>query len=176
MSTINYDLKKIKALVFDVDGVLSANVIPMSSDGEPLRTVNIKDGYSLHLAAKQGILLGIITGGKTEAVRKRFISLGLAEENIYMASSVKIHDYRDFRDRHKLKDEEILYVGDDIPDMEVMNVCGLPCCPNDAAPEIKAVARYISHADGGYGCGRDIVEQVLKVQGLWLADEKAFGW
>ncbi|WP_294585985.1 HAD hydrolase-like protein [uncultured Bacteroides sp.] len=176
MSTINYDLKKIKALVFDVDGVLSANVIPMSSDGEPLRTVNIKDGYSLHLAAKQGILLGIITGGKTEAVRKRFMSLGLAEENIYMASSVKIHDYRDFRDRHKLKDEEILYVGDDIPDMEVMNVCGLPCCPNDAAPEIKAVARYISHADGGYGCGRDIVEQVLKVQGLWLADEKAFGW
>ena len=176
MSTINYDLKKIKALVFDVDGVLSANVIPMSSDGEPLRTVNIKDGYSLHLAAKQGILLGIITGGKTEAVRKRFMSLGLAEENIYMASSVKIHDYRDFRDRHKLKDEEILYVGDEIPDMEVMNVCGLPCCPNDAAPEIKAVARYISHADGGYGCGRDIVEQVLKVQGLWLADEKAFGW
>lgn len=176
MSTINYDLKKIKALVFDVDGVLSANVIPMSSDGEPLRTVNIKDGYSLHLAAKQGILLGIITGGKTEAVRKRFMSLGLAEENIYMASSIKIHDYRDFRDRHKLKDEEILYVGDDIPDMEVMNVCGLPCCPNDAAPEIKAVARYISHADGGYGCGRDIVEQVLKVQGLWLADEKAFGW
>lgn len=176
MSTINYDLKKIKALVFDVDGVLSANVIPMSSEGEPLRTVNIKDGYSLHLAAKQGILLGVITGGKTEAVRKRFMSLGLAEENIYMASSVKIHDYRDFRDRHELKDEEILYVGDDIPDMEVMQACGLPCCPNDAAPEIKAVARYISHADGGYGCGRDIVEQVLKVQELWLADEKAFGW
>lgn len=176
MSTINYDLMKIKALVFDVDGVLSANVIPMSSEGEPLRTVNIKDGYSLHLAAKQGILLGIITGGKTEAVRKRFMSLGLAEENIYMASSVKIHDYRDFRDRHELKDEEILYVGDDIPDMEVMQACGLPCCPNDAAPEIKAVARYISHADGGYGCGRDIVEQVLKVQGLWLSDEKAFGW
>lgn len=80
MSTINYDLKKIKALVFDVDGVLSANVIPMSSEGEPLRTVNIKDGYSLHLAAKQGVLLGIITGGRTEAVRKRFTSLGLRME------------------------------------------------------------------------------------------------
>lgn len=176
MSTINYDLKKIKALLFDVDGVLSANVIPMSSEGEPLRTVNIKDGYSLHLAAKQGVLLGIITGGKTEAVRKRFTSLGLAEENIYMGSSVKIKDYYDFRDRHGLADEEILYVGDDIPDLEVMRECGLPCCPKDAVPEVKAIARYISHAEGGYGCGRDIVEQVLKVQGLWLADEKAFGW
>lgn len=176
MSTINYDLKKIKALVFDVDGVLSANVIPMSSEGEPLRTVNIKDGYSLHLAAKQGVLLGIITGGRTEAVRKRFTSLGFEDGNIYMGSSVKIHDYHDFRDRHGLKDEEILYVGDDIPDLEVMRECGLPCCPKDAVPEVKAVARYISYAEGGYGCGRDIVEQVLKVQGLWMADEKAFGW
>ena len=82
MSTINYDLKKIRALLFDVDGVLSANVIPMSSEGEPMRTVNIKDGYSLHLAAKMGVLLGIITGGRTEAVRRRFLSLGLKEENI----------------------------------------------------------------------------------------------
>ncbi|MDO4164397.1 MAG: HAD hydrolase family protein [Bacteroides sp.] len=176
MSTINYDLKKIKALLFDVDGVLSANVIPMSTEGEPMRTVNIKDGYALHLAAKQGVLLGIITGGKTEAVRKRFLSLGLAPENIYLASSVKIHDYRDFRDRYALKDEEILYVGDDIPDLEVMQTCGLPCCPKDAVPEVKAIARYISYADGGYGCGRDIVEQVLKVHGLWMANEHAFGW
>ena len=176
MSTINYDLKKIRALLFDVDGVLSANVIPMSSEGEPMRTVNIKDGYSLHLAAKMGVLLGIITGGRTEAVRRRFLSLGLKEENIYLGSSVKIHDYRDFRDRFGLQDEEILYVGDDIPDIEVMSTCGLPCCPNDAAPEVKSVARYISYKAGGYGCGRDVIEQFLKVKGLWMADEKAFGW
>lgn len=176
MSSINYDLKKIKALLFDVDGVLSANVIPMSSEGEPMRTVNIKDGYSLHLAAKLGLLVGIITGGRTEAVRKRFLSLGLKEENIYIGSSVKIRDYIDFRDRYGLKDDEILYVGDDIPDVEVMRQCGLPCCPKDAAPEVKAISRYISHAEGGYGCGRDIVEQVLKVQGLWMVNEKAFGW
>ena len=119
MSSINYDLKKIKALLFDVDGVLSANVIPMSSEGEPMRTVNIKDGYSLHLAAKLGLLVGIITGGRTEAVRKRFLSLGLKEENIYIGSSVKIRDYIDFRDRYGLKDEEILYVGDDIPDVDM---------------------------------------------------------
>ncbi len=176
MSTINYDLNKIKALVFDVDGVLSANVIPMSTEGEPMRTVNIKDGYAIHLAAKQNLLLGIITGGKTEAVRKRFLALGVPAEDIYLGSSVKIHDYRDFRERHGLCDEEILYVGDDIPDLEVMRTCGLPCCPKDAAPEVKSVACYISHAEGGYGCGRDVVEQVLKVKGLWMSDEKAFGW
>ena len=160
MSTINYDLQKIKALLFDVDGVLSANVIPMSIEGEPMRTVNIKDGYSIHLACKQGVQLGIITGGRTEAVRKRFLSLGIPAEDIYLGSSVKIHDYRDFCQRHGLTDEEVLYVGDDIPDLEVMRVCGLPCCPKDAAPEVKAIARYISHAEGGYGCGRDLVDQV----------------
>lgn len=176
MSTINYDLTKIKALVFDVDGVLSANVIPMSTEGEPMRTVNIKDGYALHLAAKQGVLLGIITGGRSEAVRKRFLALGLLPENIYIGSSVKIHDYCDFRNRNGLKDEEILYVGDDIPDLPVMQQCGLPCCPKDAVPEVKAMARYISHAEGGYGCGRDVIEQFLKVQGLWLLAETAFGW
>ncbi len=176
MSTINYDLKKIRALLFDVDGVLSANVIPMSVEGEPMRTVNIKDGYSIHLAVRQGVLLGIITGGKSEAVRRRFLNLGVAEENIYIGSSIKIHDYRKFRNRYGLKDEEILYVGDDIPDLEIMRICGLPCCPKDAAPEVKAVARYVSYATGGYGCGRDIVEQVLKAKGLWLSDEKAFGW
>ncbi len=175
MSTINYDLKKIKALLFDVDGVLSANVIPMSTEGVPMRTVNIKDGYALHLAGKQGMLLGIITGGQTEAVRKRFLALGVPAEDIYLGSSVKIHDYRDFRERHGLKDEEILYMGDDIPDMEVMRECGLPCCPKDAAFEVKSVSRYISHVDGGYGCGRDVVEQVLKTQGRWMADD-AFGW
>ena len=176
MSTINYDLRKIKALVFDVDGVLSANVIPMSSEGEPLRTVNIKDGYSLHLAAKQGVLLGIITGGRTEAVRKRFTSLGFEDGNIYMGSSVKIHDYHDFRDRHGLKDEEILYVGDDIPDYEVMRRCGCPCCPADACSDIKEISTYVSSRNGGDGVGRDVVEQVLRAQGKWLSDAKAFGW
>lgn len=176
MSSINYDLKKIKALLFDVDGVLSANVIPMSMEGEPMRTVNIKDGYSIHQAAKLGVKLGIITGGKAEAVRKRFTSLGIPSEDVYLGSSVKINDYRDFCRRHGMKDEEVLYVGDDIPDLEVMKTCGLPCCPKDAAPEIKEAAKYVSHAEGGYGCGRDIVEQYLKANGLWLKDAKAFGW
>lgn len=173
MSTINYDLKKIKALAFDVDGVLSADVIPLHPSGEPMRTVNIKDGYAIQLAVKKGLHMAIITGGRTEAVRQRFAGLGLTD--IYLASAVKIHDYRDFRDKHGLRDEEILYMGDDIPDVEVMRECGLPCCPKDAAPEVKSVARYISHADGGYGCGRDVIEQVMKAQGKWMSDD-AFGW
>lgn len=173
MSTINYDLKKIKAIAFDVDGVLSADVIPLHTSGEPMRTVNIKDGYAIQLAVKKGLHIAIITGGRTEAVRKRFAGLGV--QDLYLGSAVKIHDYRDFRDKHGLKDEEILYMGDDIPDMEVMQACGLPCCPKDAAPEVKSIARYISHAAGGYGCGRDVVEQVMKAQGKWMADD-AFGW
>lgn len=173
MSTINYDLKKIKAIAFDVDGVLSADVIPLHTSGEPMRSVNIKDGYAIQLAVKKGLHIAIITGGRTEAVRKRFAGLGV--QDLYLGSAVKIHDYRDFRDKHGLQDEEILYMGDDIPDMEVMQECGLPCCPKDAAPEVKSMARYISHAAGGYGCGRDVVEQVMKAQGKWMADD-AFGW
>ena len=176
MSTINYDLTRIKALLFDVDGVLSATVIPMNADGEPLRTVNVKDGYALQLAVKKGLPVGIITGGCAEAVRRRFLALGIPAEDICLGSSVKVNDYAAFRQRHGLRDEEIAYMGDDIPDVPVMRLCGLPCCPRDAVPEVKSVACYISHADGGYGCGRDLVEQVLRSQGLWLTDDNAFGW
>ena len=122
MSTINYDLKKIKALDFDVDGVLSADMIPLHISGEPMRTVNIKDGYALQLAVKQGLHVAIITGGRTEAVRIRFSALGITD--LYMGSAVKIHDYRDFREKYGLSDEEILYMGDDIPDIEVLRECG----------------------------------------------------
>ena len=174
MSTINYDLSRIKALAFDVDGVLSSTTVPLHPSGEPMRTVNIKDGYAIQLAVKKGIRIAIITGGRTGAGRIRFAGLGVTD--LYMGSAVKIHDYRAFRDKYGLADDEILYMGDDVPDIEVMRECGLPCCPKDAAPEVKSVARYISHKEGGYGCGRDIVEQFLKVKGLWMADKKAFGW
>ena len=128
----------------------------------------------MHLAARHEIPLAIITGGRTEAVRKRFLALGLLPENIYMGSSVKIHDYRDFRDRYGLRDEEILYVGDDIPDIEVMRTCGLPCCPRDAAPEVNPLPLHLPQEGirlrTGY-CGA-----VPEVKGLWMADERAFGW
>ena len=171
---INFDLTKIKALAFDIDGVLSCNIISTDADGVPVRTVNIKDGYALHVACMMNIPMAIITGGNASAVRKRYINLGFDPEDIYLPSAKKIVDYERFRDRHKLKDEEILYVGDDLPDLPVMKVCGLPCCPKDAANEVKAVAKYISSACGGYGVARDIVEQYLKANGLWMKDEEVY--
>lgn len=171
---INYDLKRIKALVFDIDGVLSAETIQVGADGLPMRTVNIKDGYALQLAVKMGLHVAIITGGHSEAIRMRYEGLGIRD--IYMHAAVKTREFSLLLEKYGLQPEEVLYMGDDIPDYEVMTRCGLPCCPADAAPEIKSISTYISHRNGGYGCGRDVTEQVLKAQGKWMAHEKAFGW
>lgn len=171
---IDYDLKKIRAVVFDVDGVLSAETITLSAEGEPLRTVNIKDGYAIQLACKRGLIVAIITGGNTPAVRKRYEGLGV--KDIYMGAGVKLVAYEEFVARHGLMDEEVLYVGDDIPDYEVMGRVGCACCPKDACAEIKEISIYVSDRNGGCGVGRDILEQVLRAQGKWMGDKKAFGW
>ena len=171
---INYDLKKIRALFFDVDGVLSAETIAMHPNGEPMRTVNIKDGYALQHAVKCGLKIAIITGGKTESIRMRYEGLGI--QDVFLGVSVKIKKYQELKEAYCLKDDEILYMGDDVPDYEVMKECGLPSCPRDAATEIKEISTYISHRKGGRGCVRDVVEQVLKAQGLWMHNSKAFGW
>jgi len=171
---INYDLSKIKAIVFDVDGVLSAETITLHPDGEPMRTVNIKDGYAIQLAQKMGLRIAILTGGNTKSVRLRYEHLGV--EDIYMQCAVKIQTYERFLQKYGLKDEEVIYMGDDIPDYEVMSRCGCPCSPADACPDIKNISLYVSGKKGGYGCGRDVIEQGLRVQGKWLSSEKAFGW
>lgn len=171
---IDYDLKKIKALFFDVDGVLSAETIGMDANGDPMRTVNIKDGYALQLAVKAGLHIAIITGGKTEAIRKRYEGLGI--KDIFLGAAVKTKEYQLLLDKYQLSPEEVLYMGDDIPDYEVLRLVGLPCCPADATPEIKQICKYISHRNGGYGCGRDVVEQVLKAHGKWMSHSEAFGW
>jgi 3-deoxy-D-manno-octulosonate 8-phosphate phosphatase (KDO 8-P phosphatase) len=170
---IHYDLKKIRAFVFDVDGVLSSNTIPLAVDGEPMRTANIKDGYALQLAVKKGFEIGIITGGSTEAVRIRYERLGV--RHIYMRSSIKLDDYEDFLLLTGLTDDEVMYCGDDIPDCEVMMRAGLPVAPADAAPEIKRLAKYISPINGGEGVARDVIEQTMKLHGLWTTDD-SFEW
>ena len=171
---INYDLQKIRALVFDVDGVLSAETIPLGTDGIPCRTVNIKDGYAIQLAEKMGLHVAIITGANVESIRKRYEGLGV--KDIHIGASVKINIYEELLQKYGLKDEEVLYMGDDVPDYEVMTRCGCPCCPADATADIKAISLYISHLRGGHGCGRDVIEQVLRAQGKWMADKHAFGW
>lgn len=171
---INYDLRKIKAIIFDVDGVLSAETITLATSGEPLRTANIKDGYAIQLAQKLGLRIAVMTGGKTDAVRVRYENLGV--KDIYMGCEIKLKTYQEFKDKHSIKDEEILYMGDDVPDYEVMQIVGCPCCPADACSEIKELSLYVSTKNGGQGCARDVVEQVLRAQGLWMKDKKAFGW
>ncbi len=171
---IDYDLKKIKAVVFDVDGVLSAETIGMDDEGQPLRTINIKDGYAIQLAVKMGPRIAIITGGKSPAIAKRYAYLGV--EDIYMGAAVKIESYEDFLRKYRLVDQEVIFMGDDIPDFEVMRRVGCPCCPADACVEVKAISTYISQRRGGYGCARDVLEQVLQAQGKWLSNAKAFGW
>ena len=171
---INYDLTKIKMLVFDIDGVLSATTIPIGNDGQPMRTANIKDGYALHLAMKLEIPVVIISGGTNEAVRRRYESLGCSE--VHLGCSVKLEAYETLLKKYSIDDENVLYMGDDIPDYEVMKRCGCPCCPKDAAPEIQKISTYISHYAGGMGCGRDVIEQVLKAQGKWMVSDMAFKW
>lgn len=171
---INYDLQRIKAIIFDVDGVLSAETITLSSDGEPLRTVNIKDGYAIQLAVKMGLRIVILTGGTTEAVRLRYQRLGV--EDIYMGCAVKIRTYEDLLAKYQLKDDEVMYMGDDVPDLEILRRVGCPVCPADACGDVKESCIYVSPFRGGYGCGRDVIEQTLRAQGHWLSSERAFGW
>lgn len=171
---INYDLKKIRAIVFDLDGVLSLETIALDLDGTPLRTVNIKDGYAIQLAMKMGLRIAIISGCRIEAVRKRYEGLGM--EDIYLGASVKLKAYEDFKVKYGLNDEEVMFMGDDVPDLEVMHRVGCAVCPQDACAEVKQVSCYISHYKGGHGCGRDVIEQTLRTQDKWLQDERAFGW
>lgn len=167
-------LTKIKAFAFDVDGVLSSDCIPLASNGDPMRMVNIKDGYALQLAVRLGYKVAIITGGKTESVRMRFAALGI--EDIYLGAHTKTIQLKEFLKKYDLKAEEVMYMGDDIPDFEIMKEVGLAVCPADAAPEIKAISHYVSDKKGGCGCGRDVIEQTLKAQGKWMANREAFGW
>lgn len=155
----------INTFVFDVDGVLTNGMLLVMPDGEFLRTMNIKDGYAMQLAIKKGYRIAVISGGHSQGVPKRLQKLGLTE--VHMGVSNKIEVLEAFMQRHKVAAESILCMGDDIPDTEMMKRCGLPACPKDAVQEIRNVAVYISEMGGGEGCVRDVIEQVMKVQGTW---------
>ena len=171
---INYDLTKIKALVFDVDGVLSTENVRVDAEGKLLRSANTKDGYALRLASMSGLHVAIITGARESSVLSRYEAIGI--HDVFLGSSIKTEKLQQLLEKYNLSRDEVLYMGDDIPDYEVMKAVGLPCCPRDAAPEIRDISLYISHKDGGCGCVRDVVEQVLKAQKKWMADKKAFSW
>lgn len=158
-------LPKISTFIFDVDGVLTNGMLTIMPSGELVRHMNVKDGYAMKIALNKGFRICIISGGTNEAVKSRLAALGI--EDIYLGAHDKIHQYNEIVDKYNLSVENVLYMGDDIPDLPVMQKVGLASCPNDAVPEVQNASKYISNLKGGEGCVRDVIEQVLKVQGKW---------
>ena len=158
----------ISAFVFDMDGVLTDGSLLIMNDGLMIRRMHIKDGYALQLAVKKGYLIFVISGSNSPQVKERLSRLGI--ENVYMQVENKFKKLEELLIQFKAEKENILYMGDDIPDLEVMQYCGLACCPADAVSEIKNISKYISPVKGGEGCVRDVIEKVMKLQGKWMAD------
>jgi 3-deoxy-D-manno-octulosonate 8-phosphate phosphatase (KDO 8-P phosphatase) len=157
--------KKITTFVFDVDGVLTDGTLFLFPGGEMVRRMNIKDGYSLQLAVKKGYRVLIISGGYSELVRERLERLGVQEVHMRVHNKRKVLE--EYLEKHIIAAEQVLYMGDDIPDLEVMQAAGLACCPADACTEVKAISQYISPYAGGGGCARDVIEKVMKLQDTW---------
>jgi len=158
-------LKNITTFIFDVDGVLTDGSLTITSTGEMLRTMNVKDGYALKQALSKGYNICIISGGINEGVRKRLENLGFTD--VFLGAHDKLVPFKKFLLDKNIKSENVLYMGDDIPDIPVMKLVGLPACPQDAVQEVKKISHYISHKKGGKGCVRDVIEQVLKVKTDW---------
>lgn len=173
MSIAKTKLNTIKAILLDVDGVLTNGMVTILPDGEQIRQMNIKDGYALQHAVKKGYHIAIISGGTSESVRMRLNGLGIQE--VHLGCRNKLNVFEKLIEQYGLKTEEILYMGDDIPDYEIMQKAGFSACPKDAATEIKELADYISPKDGGMGCVRDVLEQLMRLQDKWF-DEDSIEW
>lgn len=164
------NLKDIKALVFDIDGVLTGGELIPLSDHDLVRVLDAKDAFAVRVAGRKGLITGIISGGKTEGLHYRCLNLGIREENIYLGVRGKLAAFRDFCQRNALDASEVMYFGDDIPDIQVLRACGVGVAPADAAAEAKEAADIVSPFPGGRGCVRNGIEQVLKAQGKWVFD------
>ncbi len=158
-------MNDITTFILDVDGVLTDSSVHITPMGEMLRVMNIRDGFAMKAALESGYNVCIISGGNNEGVRIRLRNLGISD--IYLGSPDKEETFKEYCEIYNIKPEQVLYMGDDIPDYHVMQLVGLPTCPQDSSPEIKAISNYISHKNGGKGAVRDVIEQVMKVQGKW---------
>ena len=173
MGNFKEDIVKTEAFIFDVDGVMTDGGIMPLVDGDFIRKYYAKDGYAIAYALRMGYKVCIITGGRGATLDHRLKMLGITD--VYLDCMDKISAMQDFFARHGLDPANVIYMGDDIPDLQVMQRVGCPCCPADACPEVKAVSVYVSDVKGGYGCARDVIEQVLRAQGKWLSNAHAFG-
>ena len=164
-------LKDITTFVFDVDGVLTDGQVLITTEGEMLRQMNVKDGYAIKTALQKGYNLCIITGGTNEGVKIRLHGLGVSA--IYLGAHLKLESLKEYMDLQGIDAANVLYMGDDLPDVPPMKLAGLACCPQNAVAEVKEICNYISHKNGGEGCVRDVIEQVLKVRGDWFENFSA---
>ncbi len=168
LKNYQHELMNVKAFAFDVDGVFTDGKVFLYPEGEFLRMMNIKDGYAVQYCVKRGYPLAVITGGNSSIIQKRFEYLGVRD--IYLKSHNKFQDYEDFRLKYNFEHSNILFMGDDLPDYEIMKKAGVPTCPADAVEEIKEISKYISDKNGGEGCVRDVIEQVLRLHNNWMID------
>jgi 3-deoxy-D-manno-octulosonate 8-phosphate phosphatase (KDO 8-P phosphatase) len=173
MSNFKENLGRVRTFIFDIDGVLSLQTIQMNFFGFPTRTMNLRDGYAMQLAVRKGYRIAVISGGRSKNYVRRLQGLGIYD--IYMNSRSKIDHFNHFIEKYSLNSDDILYMGDDIPDYQIMKAVGIPVCPADADSEIKQISTYISDKRGGEGCVRDVIEQVLRLHNKWM-DNDAFHW
>ncbi len=168
MTDKNYKIvmNGISTFIFDVDGVLTDSAVHITSTGEMLRIMNIRDGYAMKAAIESGYNVCIISGGSNEGVRVRLHNLGITD--IHLGASDKVKIFKEYINLNNIDPSQVLYMGDDIPDYHVMQLVGLPTCPQDSVSEIKNLSKYVSHKNGGKGAVRDVIEQVMKTQGKWL--------
>ncbi len=172
MNSYKHALNHINTFIFDVDGVFTDGKVYLLKD-EIVRTLNSKDGYAVQYAAKMGYKIFAITGGNSTEVRDRLLGLGM--NRVYLSAQSKMICYEEIKAEFNLTDQEIAYMGDDIPDIPVLKVAGLSACPQDAVSDVKSIVHYQSPFDGGKTCVRDIIEQTLRVQGKWMSD-LAYQW
>ena len=158
-------MRDITTFILDVDGVLTDGTVTIFPNGDLIRTMNIKDGYALKVAVQMGYKVCVISGGTNPAVKSRLQGLGITD--IYLGASDKTEQFEEYLDVYDIDPKEVLYMGDDVPDIPVMKASGLPTCPKDAVPEVLNISMYVSRKKGGKGCVRDVIEQVLKVQDKW---------
>ena len=161
------DLQKIKAFAFDIDGVATEGTLLCTSDGDFLRIYDAKDGFAIRMAAMNGYPVAVITGGSSETIRKRMTASGVKPEDVFLHCRNKMDEFTQFCERYHLSPKEVMYFGDDVPDIEVMRSCGCGVCPSDAVEEVKAIADWVSDYPGGKGCLRNAIETTLRAQGKW---------
>lgn len=168
------DLKSVKAFAFDIDGVATEGGVFCNSEGDLLRTYDAKDGFGIRMAVMRGYPVAVITGGSSESIRKRMLASGVESQNVFLHCRDKREEFAIFCERYGLQPSDVMYFGDDVPDLDVLKACGVAVCPADAVDEVKEVADWVTTKPGGKGCLREAIEATLRAQGQWIFEPDVY--